>query len=95
MKYRFALPLLALGLVAAAQPLLAAKPKSDPRAAALVAALQAVSADPLGGRLGLEIATVNAPTPSPSSDRRTYAVQSPRAEFDHRTYVVWKSSQKS
>ena len=95
MKNRCSLPLFALGLLVASQPLLAAAPKADPRAAALVAALQAVSHDPLGGRLGLEVSTVSTPALSQSSELRTYAVQSPRAEFDYRTYVVWKSSHKS
>lgn len=96
MKYRFALPVFALGFFAASQPLLAGTPKADARAAALVAALQAVSPDPLGGQLGLEVSTARtAPVAAITPSRKVASMQSPRAEFDHRTYLIWKSSQKS
>lgn len=95
MKYRFALPVLALALLAAAQPLLAAS-KADARAAALVAALQTVSPDPLGGQLGLEVSIARTtPVAAIAPSRKLAATQSPRAEYDHRTYLIWKSSQKS
>lgn len=95
MKLHFALPVFALGLLAASQSLLAAAPKADARAAALVAALQAVSPDPLGGRLGHEVATTRTPPLPVATNDSRYAAQSPRAEYDQRSYLVWKSSQKS
>ena len=52
MKTRLTPLLFALvGFLAASQPVLAASKKADERTAALVTALQAVSPDPLGGRL--------------------------------------------
>jgi len=87
--------LLAAGLLAASQPLLAAAPKADVRTAALVAALQAVSPDPLGGRLGLEASAISAPALPKSSDRRDYVAQSSTAESDRQSYLIWKNSQKS
>ena len=83
------------GLLAASQPMLAAAPKADARAKALVAALQTVSPDPLGGRLGL--AALAVPTAAVPSEATTsqYAAKSPRAEADQRAYLVWKSAQKS
>ncbi len=95
MKLRFAFPLLAVALLAASQPALAAAKKGDSRTAALVAALQAVSPDPLGGRLGLEVSTASAPALASAASKGTYATQSPRAVLDQRTYVIWKSSLKS
>ena len=62
MKFRaLALIFTAAGLAAASQPVLAASSKSDARIAALVAALQAVSPDPLGGRLGLDVSARTMP----------------------------------
>lgn len=94
MKLRFAFPLFAVALLAASQPALAAATKGDSRTAALVAALQAVSPDPLGGRLGLEVSVASAPSLAPAA-KGTYATQSPRAVLDQRTYMIWKSSLKS
>ena len=78
----------------------AAKP-SDPRTAALVAALQAVSPDPLGGRLGLA-ATAARLTPAPASPTlpaatapRTLTEQATPLDRDQRAYLAWKSTQKS
>ncbi len=50
----------AICLLGASQPLLAAPMKADARNADLVTALQAVSPDPLGGRLGLAAANSQA-----------------------------------
>ena len=86
---------LTVGLLAASQSVLAAAPKADVRVATLVAALQAVSPDPLGGRLGLEVSTVATPTLPKTSARRTYAAQSRDADADRQSYLIWKSSQKS
>ena len=96
MKNRLLLSVFALGFLAASQPMLAASAKAEAaRNAALVAALQAVSADSLGGQLGLEVATARTPAlPAPAATRQI-AAQSPRAELDQRTYLVWKGSQKS
>jgi hypothetical protein len=95
MKLRFALPLFAVALLAASQPALAAAKKGDSRTAELVAALQAVSPDPLGGRLGLEVSVASAPALAPTAAKGTYANQSPRAALDQRSYMIWKSSLKS
>lgn len=95
MKLRFTIPLFAVALLAASQPALAAAKKGDSRTAALVAALQAVSPDPLGGRLGLVASTASAPALAPAAAKGAYAAQSPRAVLDQRTYLIWKSSLKS
>jgi hypothetical protein len=95
MKNRFSPLVLALvSLLAASQPLLAAAPKADARAAALVAALQAVSPDPLGGRLGLAASATGQPTLAKQSGQNLTA-QSARAQLDQRAYAIWKSSTKS
>jgi hypothetical protein len=83
------------GLLAASQPVLAATTKPDVRAAALVSALQAVSPDPLGGRLGLAAATVLTPALEKDLPGQDYAAQIQRAKLDQRSYLIWKSSQKS
>ena len=94
MKTRFTFSLLAFaGLLAASQPLLAAAPKTDARAAALVAALQAVSPDPLGGRLGLAASVAGQPAPARPNARNT--AQSPGAQLDQRAYASWKVATKS
>jgi hypothetical protein len=95
MKPRFTSLLFAFaGLLAASQPLLAAAPKADARAAALVAALQAVSPDPLGGRLGLAASAAGQPTLAKQNGQNLTA-QSARAQLDQRAYATWKSSTKS
>ena len=86
--------LFAVSLLAASQPLLAAATKADARATELVAALQAVSPDPLGGRLGLAAATVRAAA-MPSAKDSKNLVQSQIAERDQRAYAIWKGSRKS
>jgi hypothetical protein len=83
------------GLLAASQPLLAAAPKADARASALVAALQAVSPDPLGGRLGLAASAVRSATPANSLTGSHLVSQALRVDSDHRAYLAWKSAQKS
>ena len=93
MKRHLATSLLsALCLIAASRPALAATNKAEAHAAGLVAALQAVSPDPLGGRLGLAVATVQAAPLTPAKATREVAVQS---ELDRRAYLLWKSAQKS
>jgi hypothetical protein len=87
--------LFATGLLAASRPALAAAPKADARTIELVAALQAVSPDPLGGRLGLAAATVQAAPAAPAKDNRRVASQSVLIDHDQRAYLLWKSSQKS
>lgn len=93
MKRRLRAPLFtAISLLAASQSLLAATTKADARNAELVAALQAVSPDPLGGRLGLAAATVQAAArPSAKGDRSL--VLQPRS--DQRAYALWKGGTKS
>ena len=93
---RFAL----IGFFAASPPLLAASKKADERTAALVAALQAVSPDPLGGRLGLAASGAR-PNPAPATASPTAAASGGRTaeaapfDRDHRAYVLWKSARKS
>lgn len=100
MKTRFTSALLALvGFFAASQPALAASKKADDRTAALVAALQAVSPDPLGGRLGLAATRARTETTpasaSTSSTAPSFTAQSVRLDLDQRAYLIWKNSQKS
>lgn len=101
MKTRLTPVLFALvGFLAASQSVLAASSKADERTAALVAALQAVSPDPLGGRLGLA-ASAARPNTTPATAAQTAAAgrgltaQAAPLDRDHRAYVIWKSSQKS
>ena len=82
-----------VGLVSASQPLLAANAKADARAAALVSALQAVSPDPLGGRLGLSVATGEQVITKSSGSHVT--AQTSNAQLDQRAYDAWKRTQKS
>lgn len=95
MNTRFTSLLVALlGFASLAQPVLAASKKDTDRTAALVAALQAVSPDPLGGRLGLAASQSRpaaAPVVAPAPAGRNVT----RFDLDQRAYVIWKSSQKS
>lgn len=92
MKTRFTSLLFAFaGLLAASQPLLAAASKADARAAALVAALQAVSPDPLGGRLGLAASVAD----QPAATRQTAKNPTAQATNDQRAYASWKVAKKS
>ncbi len=77
-----------------ASPLAAiAAPKTAAANAALVAAVQAVSPDPLGGRLGLAAtSTRNSDT---RSDRTVRAEQTAMIEADRKAYSAWKASRKS
>jgi hypothetical protein len=95
MKTRLASSLFVFaGLLVASQPLLAAAPKADARAAALVAALQAVSPDPLGGRLGLAVAVAGKPGPAQPNAKGPTA-QALGAQVDQRAYASWKVATKS
>ena len=95
MKTRLTFLLFAfVGLLSASQSLLAAAPKADARTAALVAALQAVSPDPLGGRLGLAAASVNQPVVAKGTSLNLTA-QSSDPQLVQRAYVLWKSERKS
>ena len=96
MKRTFLAPLFtAVSLLAASQPLLAATKKADARNVDVVAALQAVSPDPLGGRLGLAAATAQAAVvPAPKGDR-AITLQTRPENPDQRAYAQWKGSTKS
>ena len=78
-------------LVAASRPALAAAPKADARSAAVVAALQAVSPDPLGGSLGLTVANALASERAPST--RAAAARN-TIDTDRQAYAAWKKSPK-
>jgi hypothetical protein len=82
------------GLLSASQPVLAAAPKTDARATALVAALQAVSPDPLAGRLGLAASVAGQAAPAKQGGRNQTA-QSTSAQIDQRAYASWKVATKS
>jgi hypothetical protein len=73
--------------------LAAPKPAAPAANAALVAALQAVSPDPLGGRLGLVAATAR------TLDNRTAPAmrseQTAMIEADRQAYAAWKNTRKS
>ena len=73
---------------------LAAK-KPDTRTAALVAALHAVSPDPLGGRLGYDVTAARTPVLTTDTERSAVTAQASRDEVDRQAYVVWKRTQKS
>ena len=95
MKTRLTFSLFAfVGLLSASQSLLAAAPKADARTTALVAALQAVSPDLLGGRLGLAAATAAQPVVARGAGQNL-TTQSFSSQLDQRAYVLWKSSWKS
>ncbi len=85
-----------LGLAAFAQPTFAASKKETAAAktAALVAALQSVSPDPLGGRLGLA-ATGPRTEAAPVATAATSSKGVTSFDMDQRAYVIWKSSLKS
>ncbi len=92
MKHQLSLALFsAIVLVAASRPMLAAAPEADARSKAVVAALQAVSPDSLGGRFGLAVATVRSNERAPS--RGATALQAAN-DTDHRAYAAWKRSSK-
>ena len=93
MKPRLTFSLFAFaGLLSASQSLLAAAPKTDARTTALVAALQAVSPDPLGGRFGLTVAGQSVVAKGAGQNLTAQAYSSHRAQ---RAHVGWKSSQKA
>ena len=82
--------LFAVSLLAASQPALAATKKADARTADLVAALQAVSPDPLGGRLGLAAATAQAEALPAANADRNVVLRARAGTSDQRAYFVWK-----
>lgn len=85
-----------VGLLSLSSSGFAASKKADERSAAVVGALQAVSPDPLGGRLGLAASGARTEAaPSTNAPQRGLTAQSSRAIHDQRAYVIWKSSQKS
>jgi hypothetical protein len=90
--------LVATAFFSAVQPMSAASKKEFQRqealrSEALVAALQQVSPDPLGGRLGLNLAIDLAPkTTSPAT--QSLAKVSDRGA-DRRGYLSWKRAKKS
>jgi hypothetical protein len=85
----FATLFTAISLLVASQPLLAASKKADERNAQLVAALQAVSPDPLGGRLGLAAATTAAAGKTGSASAET-ALRTRLNKADQVSYAQWK-----
>lgn len=89
-KISFAL-ISAIVLVAASRPALAAAPKADVRSTALVAALQAVSPDPLGGNLGLTVANALANERAPSNSA---AIAKSTIDTDRQAYSAWKKNSK-
>lgn len=99
MKTHRLLSLLALvTLLGSTQSAFAASKKADENTAALVAALQAVSPDPLCGRLGLAATTArsaDAVAPAATTSPRRVTVMNTTAERDRRAYLIWKSAQKS
>lgn len=96
MNIRFTSLLVALlGFASLAQPVLAASKKDTDRTAALVAALQAVSPDPLGGRLGLAASQSRPAAATPVVAPAPAGRNVTRFDLDQRAYVIWKSSQKS
>lgn len=88
MKHHRSLLLAALSLAGFMQPVFAAGSKADAKAAALVAALSAVSPDPLGGRIGLAIASSRTSPQSPAAKNAVTAQVSD-------AYSAWKSAKKS
>ena len=93
MKTTLSLALLsAIVLGAASRPALAAAPKGDVRSAAIAAALTAVSPDPLGGQLGLVVASARANERAPGN--RISSLQT-ASDTERRAYAAWKASKKS
>ena len=84
-----------VALLVASQPLLAATKKADKELGALVAALQTVSPDPLGGRLGLAVAATSTPTPALSAKSNGLTAQNSGVSADQRAYQLWKNDRKS
>jgi hypothetical protein len=86
-----------LGLAALTQPASAASSKKEKEAAktaALISALQAVSPDPLGGRLGLAATSPRSESPVTTTTAGARKDVT-RLDVEQRAYVVWKNSQKS
>lgn len=87
-----------LSLVAFVSPLAAANKKPAPQRQALVAAVQAVSPDALGGKLGLGLAAENPPVAqvaaAPRTSPRLASSQSGKSA-DNLAYRSWKTSKSS
>ncbi len=95
LKLKFALPLLtAVTFFAAPQTVGAAQKKPDPKLTQLVAALQAVSPDPLGGRFGFALATGYDPKADLASQTRLSAKVA-GTDADRLAYASWKNAKKS
>ena len=97
MKTKLAFHLVAaFAVLAVSQPVMAAskKPAQRRETQTLVAALQAVSPDALGGRLGLNIATANAPKSKVAAPTQQVVKSSARSS-DQLDYLSWKSAKKS
>lgn len=89
---------ISISLFSFGHPLVAAGKKVEPQRKALVAALQAVSPDALGGKLGLSLAAENPPlavvrTASRSTER--LASQQSAKTPDNLAYRSWKTSKSS
>lgn len=87
-----------ISLFSLGHPLVAAGKKPEPQRKALVAALQAVSPDALGGKLGVSLASENPPLAVVSSASRSnerLASQSSARTPDNLAYRSWKASKNS
>lgn len=69
--------------------------KADAKNAKLVAALLAVSPDPLGGELGSSAPTAAATTVAANSRKPELNKAAATAEADNRAYAAWKRANKS
>jgi hypothetical protein len=95
MKRHLASLLAASALLLAAHPTwAAAQPKAPKDTATLVAALQAVSPDPLGGRLGLDLAS-RTPALKVETTGGALAAQPIRPPANARPSAATKSAPKS
>jgi hypothetical protein len=96
MKSKFAFSFVAAAAaLALTSPLLAAGKKTEKRRESLVAALQAVSPDALGGRLGFNIATATAPTATVPAPAQPSLVKSTGSSSELLAYLSWKGARKS
>lgn len=90
MKSRsLSITLAVLTSLAAGVPMFAASAKGRAGIEALVAALQAASPDPLGGRFGLEVAAID------GSENALRFSQAARLSPDQLAYLQWKKTLKS
>ncbi len=84
---------LVLGALLASPLTTLAAPKPAASNSALVAALQAVSPDPLGGRLGLVAASAR--LGEVRTERTSRAELTASNEADRKAYSAWKGTRKS